>query len=69
MSIDTTEPFTGIVRAAMANNCTSGRSAFHCNRRPPADPTEPVFGEILDAHAHGEWLPAAQLSRAARARD
>jgi len=41
--------FTGVVRAAMTNNCTFGRSAHHCSRSPPAPP-EPGFGEMFDKH-------------------
>jgi hypothetical protein len=52
MSLDALEPYEGTLRAAMANNCTSGRSAFHCLTRPPADPVAPVFVALLDAHAH-----------------
>jgi hypothetical protein len=44
-------PFDGVWRAAVTNNCTLGRSAFHCRKAPPADAEPTRFGALLDQHA------------------
>jgi len=43
-------PITGVWRAAVTNNCTFGRSAFHCRKSPPADPEPARYAEVLEEH-------------------
>eukprot|EP00928_Gymnodinium_smaydae_P024376 TRINITY_DN19738_c0_g3_i1.p1 TRINITY_DN19738_c0_g3~~TRINITY_DN19738_c0_g3_i1.p1 ORF type:complete len:967 (-),score=86.42 TRINITY_DN19738_c0_g3_i1:174-3005(-) len=52
-------PVTTVVRAAMTNNCTMGRSPFHCASRPKK--SAPSFAEVLQQY-HNTYPVASRVT-------
>lgn len=63
-TLKATAPLTGVVRAAVTNNCTLGRSAFQCAKMPPADPEFATHAAALHEHV-GTYPVAAHVDMTA----